>query len=63
MIITIKTDEKKKEMFQNLQKLRRFVKNISIIHGLTKKKREELQKLISEAKRKEQCDPSRSYIY
>ena len=53
MIITIKTDEKKKEMFQNLQKPRRFVKNISITHDLTKKEREELQKLISEAKRKE----------
>ena len=50
-------------MFQNLQKLRRFVKNISITHDLTKKEREELRKLISEAKRKEQCDPSRTYIY
>ena len=42
MIITIKTEEKKKEIFQNLQKLRRSVENITITHDLTKKQREEL---------------------
>ena len=38
MIITIKTEEKKKEGFQNLQKLR-SVKNIIITYDLTKKQR------------------------
>ena len=52
MIITIKTEEKKKEIFQNLQKLRRSVENTTVTHDLTKKQREELQELISETKRK-----------
>ena len=55
MMITIKTEEKKKEIFQNLQKLRRSVENITIIHDLTKKQKEELQELISETKRAEEC--------
>ena len=63
VIITIKTEEKKKEIFQNLQKLRRCVENITITHDLTQKQRKELQELINSAKRKEECDPSRSYIY
>ena len=63
MMITIKTEEKKKEIFQNLQKLRRSVENITIIHDLTKKQKEELQELISETKREEECDPSRSYVH
>ena len=63
VIITIKTEEKKKEIFQNLQKLRRCVENVTITHDLTQKQRTELQELINEAKRKEECDPSRSYIY
>ena len=52
MIITIKTEEKKKEIFQNLRKLRRSVENTTVTHDLTKKQREELQELISETKRK-----------
>lgn len=63
VIITIKREEKKKEIFQNLQKLRRYVENITITHDLTQKQRKELQELINEAKRKEECDPSSSYIY
>ena len=47
IIIIIKTEEKKKEIFQNLQKLRRSVDNITITHYLTKKQREVLQELIS----------------
>ena len=62
MITTIKTEEKKKEIFQNIQKLR-SLENITITHDLTKKQIEELQEVISEAKREEECDPSRSYIY
>ena len=37
IIITIKTKEKKKETFQNLQKLRRSIENITITHDLPKK--------------------------
>ena len=59
-IIIIKTEKKKKEIFQ---KLRRSVENITITHDRSRKLREELQQLISEAKKKEECDPSRSYIY
>ena len=61
--MTIKTEEKKKEIFKNLQKLRRSNENITITHGLTQKQRKELQELISEAKRKEECDTSSNYIY
>ena len=43
MIITIKTEGKKKGIFQNLQKLRRSVDNITITHYLTKMQREVLQ--------------------
>ena len=63
VIITIKREEKKKEIFQNLQKLRRYIENVSITHDQTQKQRKELQELINKAKRKEECDPSRSYIY
>ena len=58
VIMTIKTEEKKKEIFRNLQKLRRSDENITITHDLTQKQRKELQELISEAKRKEECDIS-----
>ena len=63
VIMTIKTEEKKKEIFKNLQKLRRSDENITITHELTHNQRKELQELISEAKRKEECDISSSYIY
>ena len=61
-IITIRREEKKKEIFQNLQKLRRYVENITITHDLTQKQRKELQELINETKRKEEYAQSRSYI-
>ena len=37
VIMTIKTEEKKKEIFKNLQKLRRSDENITITHDLTQK--------------------------
>ena len=61
--MSIKTEEEKKEIFKNLQKLRRSDENITITHDLTQKQMKELQELISEAKRKEECDTSSSYIY
>ena len=39
VIMTIKTEEKKKEIFKNLQKLRRSDENITITHDLTQKQR------------------------
>ena len=40
IIITIGTEEKKKEIFKNLHKLRRSADNITITHDLTAQQRE-----------------------
>ena len=50
IIIMIGTEEKKKEIFKNLHKLRRLADNITITHDLTVQQREELHELIKEAK-------------
>ena len=63
MLISIKTEDKKRELFQNLHKLRRTGDNISVMHDLTKKQREELQDLIKEARKKEASDQSGNYMY
>ena len=63
IIITIETEEKKKEIFKNLQKLRRSAANIIITHDLTVQQREELHELIKEAKNTEECDQSGRFIY
>ena len=66
VIRTIKTEEKKKEIFQNLQKLRRCIENITNTHEpMTshRSKGKNYEQLINEAKRKEECDLSRSYIH
>ena len=54
---------KEERDISNLQKLRRAVKNITITHGQRQKQREELQQSITDARRKVECNPSRSYIY
>ena len=41
ILVSIKIEDKKRELFQNLHKLRRAADNISITHDLTKKQREE----------------------
>ena len=51
IIITIGTEEKKREIFKNLHKLRRSTDNITITHDLTVQQREELHELIKEAKK------------
>ena len=38
LIMTIKTEEKKKEIFKNLQKLRRSDENITITHDTRQQK-------------------------
>ena len=50
IIITIGTEEKKKEIFKNLHKLRRSADNITITDDLTVQQTEELHELIKEAK-------------
>ena len=39
ILIAIKTEDKKMEIFQNLHKLRRSLTNISVTHNLTRKQR------------------------
>ena len=63
IIIMIGTEEKKKEIFNNLHKLRRSADNITITHDLTVQQREELLELIKEAKNKEECDQMGRFIY
>ena len=46
IIITIGTEEKKREIFKNLHKLPRSTDNITITHDLTVQQREELHELI-----------------
>ena len=50
IIIMIGTEEKKKEILQNLHQLRRSVNNITITQDLIVQQREELHELIKEAK-------------
>ena len=59
----IGTEEKKKEIFKNLHKLRRSAGNVIITPDLTVQQREELHELIKEAKDKEECDQSGRFIY
>ena len=63
IIIIIGIEEKKKEIFKNLDKLRRSTDNITITHNLTVQQRKELHELIKEAKNKEECDQSGRFIY
>ena len=63
VIITISSEEKKREIFKNLHKLRRSKDNVTVTHDLTVQQREELQGIIKEAKNKEECDQSGRFIY
>ena len=63
ILVSIKIEDKKRELFQNLHKLQRAADNISVTHDLTKKQREELQELIKEARKKEESDQSGNYMY
>ena len=62
ILIAIKTEDKKMEIFQNLHKLRRSPTNISVAHDLTRKQGE-LQELIKEARKKEENDQSGNFMY
>ena len=63
VIITISSEEKKREILKSLHKLRKSTDNFTITHDLTVQQREELQDLIKEAKNKEECDQSGRFIY
>ena len=63
LLISIETEEKRKELFQNLHMLRKAPDNISVTHDLTKKQREELKELMKEAKKKEENDQLGNYMY
>ena len=63
ILIAVRTEDKKKEIFQNLHKLRNAPNNISVAHDLTKNQREELQELIKEARKKEENDQSGNFMY
>ena len=63
ILVSIKIEDKKRELFQNLHKLQRAADNISVTQDLTKKQKEELQDLIKEARKKEESDQSGNYMY
>ena len=66
LLITLKEEDKKRDIFQNLNKIRESevpFNNINIAHDLTKKQKEELQEKIKEAQEKEETDQSREWIY
>ena len=66
LLISLKDESKKQEIFQNLDKIRESeapFNNINIAHDLTKKQKEELQEKIKEAHDREQNDQSGEYMY
>ena len=59
LLITLKEETKKREIFQNLNKLREVgspLENVIIVHDLTPKQKEELKEKIEEAREKENKD-------
>ena len=66
LLITLKDENKKREVFQNLNKLRYAgapFNKVIITHDLTKKQKEELKDKIEEAQEKERQDESGEYMY
>ena len=66
LLITLKEETKKREIFQNLNKLREAggpLENVIITHDLTPKQKEELKEKIEEAREKENKDESGEYMY
>ena len=64
-MITLKQETKKREIFQNLNKLREVgspLENAIIMHDLTPKQKEELKEKIEEAREKENKDESGEYM-
>ena len=66
LLITLKEEEKKRQLFQNLNKIRDAgepFNKVIITHDLTKKQKVELKQLIEQAKEKEKEDQSGEYMY
>ena len=66
LLITLKEETKKREIFQNLNKLREVgspLENVIIMHDLTPKQKGELKEKIEEAREKENKDESGEYMY
>ena len=65
LLITLKEEEKKRQLFKNLNKIRDAGEPFSkviITHDLTKKQKDELKQLVEQAKGKEE-DQSGEYMY
>ena len=66
LLITLKREEIKRELFKNLNKIRDAEEpfnKVTITHDLTKKQKDELKKLINQAMKIEEEDQSGEYIY
>ena len=66
LLVTMKDENKKREVFQNLNKLqdaRAPFNKVTIMHDLTKKQKEELKDKIQEAQDKENQDESGEFMY
>lgn len=66
LLVSLKEENKKREIFQNLNKIRESgapFNKINISHDLTKKQKEELKEIIEEAQKKEQNDQSGEWMY
>ena len=66
LLISLKDESKKQEIFQNLNKIRESeapFNKINIAHDLTKKQKEELQEKNKEARKREQNDQSGEWMY
>ena len=66
LLITLKEEEKKRQLFQNLNKIRDAgepFNKVIITHDLTKKQKDELKQLIEQEKEKEKEDQSGEYMY
>ena len=66
LLITLKEENKKREIFQNLNKIHEAgdpFDKITVIHDLTVKQKEELKDKIEEAREKERSDESGEFMY
>ena len=66
LLITLKEEEKNRQLFQNLNKIRdagETINKVIITHDLSKKQKDELKRLVEQAKEKEKEDQSGEYMY
>ena len=66
LLITLKEEEKKIKLFQNLNNIRDAgepFNKVIITHDLTKKQKEELKQMVEQTKEKEKEDQSGEYMY